>query len=350
MTSPILALLGEDLSTNALGGGIWTADQTAGGFRPGFCRCAFSSAGGAFYYLTNLLPFSSSSFWTSSWLRFDGSSDTRGDAQPLRWRDSSGVVRLRLRCIGYNQPNLDLFVLEKLTAAGAVIQLGVVSSAGVSSAVSVLDKLDVFIDYAVAGSVQVYRTSAAGTHSQLLSYSGDVTTESTTALAYADFASLGFGGYFHTTRWSEGMVATFDTSSCGLVVQAPSASGVDTGWGGSASNVNSVTNNDSSPDTAATDGLVQGYQVAPALPSAAGVVLGVVHHTRCAVGLSGPQHIQAMVRTHGADYFSPDLTPSSVLNTVEYAWDINPATSAAWTLADLASGSDTFNVGYKATA
>jgi hypothetical protein len=68
--------------------------------------------------------------------------------------------------------------------------------------------------------------------------------------------------------------------------------------------------------------------------------------TRAAVGASGPQHFNFVVRTNGTDYASADIAPTLNLSNIgNYILQLNPATGAPWNLADLQAAS--FNVGLK---
>jgi hypothetical protein len=76
-----------------------------------------------------------------------------------------------------------------------------------------LEKLDWFINYAVAGEVTLYRNGV-----QFCDFVGDVTTDSVTSLSAFDISSFNsvFAGSF-----SEMIVSTTDTRSFNLFLCAP---------------------------------------------------------------------------------------------------------------------------------
>ena len=66
------------------------------------------------------------------------------------------------------------------------------------------------------------------------------------------------------------------------------------------------------------------------LPSGVSGVLTVALSCRCAVGSSGPQHIQPVVRISGTDYAGTAWAPSVSLLNYQAFYNTDP-TSAPWT-------------------
>ena len=107
--------------------------------------------------------------------------------------------------------------------------------------------------------------------------------------------------------------------------------------------------NQSSPDYSTSATQVQQYTASNSMPSGAFSVVSVVQHAQCTVSTGGPQHIEFSVRTGGTNYFTADMAPGIAWGLLNYNWDTNPATSAAWQTTDLVGNSSSFNLGYKST-
>ena len=362
MTSPILFAGGEDIDFQPIGTGfsaslannVWTADTTAGRFRVGYARQALTLQGtngttqGIYWLRTP--AFAASTFWVSlrAWVGTGSGGLNAHSARMLRLLDANGVMRLALRGNGSTQPTSP-FIAEKVNAAGTATTL-VTSSAGLASLNPVTpDKIDIAVNYAAAGSLQVYVNGVL-----VASYSGDVTTDGVTALAYLDLGSIGYNtGNSGTVfcAWSEVIVSTRDTRNMSLLTQAPLANGNSTTFtSGVASNVNETLNSDATVDYAAAAGQLQEYTVSPAVPAGNFSVLDLIHHGRVTAGSSGPTHFQFAVRTGGTDYVSGTIAPTGAFATYAANWETNPNTGAAWTTAQIVNASALFNMGVKSLA
>ena len=200
---------------------------------------------------------------------------------------------------------------------------------------------DLYVNYSASGTVTLYCNGV-----QAVTYSGNVTTNSTTTLNQVRFA--GFGS------WSEMIVSTTPTPAMHLLSLIPAASGnADTFTTGNVSNINDNSLDTTTVDASGTAGQIQEYTVLPPgwdwgnfSSSANSNVLAVVTHASALVNSTGPQHLQAMVRTGGADYTSSNLSPNQYSWThISNIWATNPNTSANWTLGDLMNAG--FNIGFK---
>ena len=375
MTSSILWAGGEDIdflavgtlasanigSNNVMCLGI---DTTAGRFRSGYARyglfvSSFVGQSGntgidnlnAQYWATPNTAFSASTFWFSGRVynshNLSGNAD--GNSHVLRFIDSGGVVRLRLRC-STSASVISTMVVEKVNAAGSATSLGTTTS-GLSLGPGTPDKIDAQVIYAVSGTLNIWINGVP-----IFSYAGDITTDSQTLLS--GFQLMTPAQYHYSgastnggSTWSECLIATRDTRNMSLATQAASATGnTDTFTAGAAANINGNTYKDNSPDYAASAGLIQQYTVTPAMPSGNFGVISLVQKGRVSQGSSGPTKIDFMVRNGGTDYTSSDLTPTAAFSTLVYNWDTNPNTSAAWATSDLAASSSAFNLGYKSVA
>jgi hypothetical protein len=72
-------------------------------------------------------------------------------------------------------------------------------------------------------------------------------------------------------------------------------------------------------------------------PPASGnsVVKKVVMNLRAVRGETGPQKVNGVVRTGGALFNGPDLSPDTFVKTLTTEWDLNPSTGNPWTFAEL---------------
>lgn len=356
MTSPILFAGGEDLSFNPIGSSYSTGasgpisiDTTSGRFRSGYARYSISigvNGSAGTLYARGLFP-ATTQFWHSARMwGINAQTLNVNNSVIWRWIDSSGVIRLRIR--NTSAGNSGPWAVEKISAANVITQLGSsFSSVVFSTNPTTPDKLDVFINYAVSGTFTLYINGTVA-----FTFSGDVTTDSATALGGFDLGSMSCGtvGTVGLSSWSEVVVATQDTRAISVVTQAPSASGnTDTFTNGAFGNVNGNLVNQATPDYSQTAAQIQQYQVGQAIPSGSFTVISVVQHGQCIAGPSGPGHIEFGVRTGSTDFFTADMTPTLAWGLLTANWDTNPNTSAPWALTDLANGSTSFNLGYKST-
>lgn len=360
MVSPILFAGGEDFNFVGEGGtiasvatnGLFAVDTTAGRFRSGYARYALTFQQGAngtsAYYLKNTPSFASSSFWFSA--RLYCQSQGQNSTTPfIRFMDSSNVIRLRVRMNTSIWPST--IVIDKLDAAGSATTLATSTAIFGSQSPAIADKIDVFVNYAVSGTFTVYCNGV-----QIVTYSGDVTTNSVTSLSSFDittpnlFASGGVNQGV-AASWSEMIVSTRDTRNMSLVTQAPTAIGNSNAWtGGTVANISANfygTTSDINPFSTSNVNVLQEFTVAPSLPAGNFSVLSVVQTARITLGSSGPGNIQLVVRTGGADFTSSNITVPSAWTTVTNAWDTNPNTSAPWAASELAGSSTSFNMGLK---
>jgi hypothetical protein len=375
MASSILFAGGEDLSFSyinttftgaraSMTNSQFAYDTTANSFRTGYARYAmvhmWSNNGvDSTHYIQASFP-ATTQFWASFRLNTytPNNGGGAGNAQPLRFVDAAGVVRLKIIFSGtYGSPN-DTFTVWKGNASGSFTQIGststgrFASTAAGGSYLAVTDKIDVSINYNTSGYITFYLNGT-----QTFTYSGDVTTDSTTTLSGLQLGGCVTGGNNGATpysAWSEVIVATRDTRNMSVATQVATANGnADTFAGGTAANLAALTflTSDPAPNYATAAGQIQEYTVTPALPSGSFSVVSVVQHARATVGASGPTKFDFVVRTGGADFTSsPDTAPTLVWATYTYNWDTNPNTGNAWQVTDLAASSSSFNLGLKSVA
>jgi hypothetical protein len=182
---------------------------------------------------------------------------------------------------------------------------------------------------------------------QVFTYSGNLLTDSATALAQlelGDGTNAYNGNYFD---WSEIIVSDSDTRSMSIILLNASPSGTLTQWTGTAANVNTATINDANYIASGTPLQINEYKTAATWPVGAFTVLEVVQNVRASVSTTGPQHVDVGFNFNGTRYWSADWAPplTSFGNSPQTIWTTNPNTGVAWTQADLQAA--TFNYGVR---
>lgn len=270
-----------------------------------------------------------SSFWVTA--RFYlGSTTSASNSEVFCLLDGS-VRRLSLRM------SSGVYQLVKRNAAGTVTTL-VTSSVGPSA--SVMQKLDVHVTYSATGGVDVYLDG-----SLIISYSGDVTTDSATTL---NGFVLGVNGTLaaNTAFWSEAICSDGDTRALNLVTLAPTANGnaftFDTG---SYANINETTIDDTGLITSGTALQLAQFTVGSSGITGTPAIRALCVSARAQKGGTGPQNCKMNVRTGGVDQFSSTLSLPAAMNRTAYVFDTNPGTSGPWAYSDLTAAG--FNVGIR---
>lgn len=215
----------------------WQYDTTLRRYRSGYSRYALTWYNDPRSYpnqfMRNKIQFNSSDFWSTArlWTFQDYYTDSRsiGNNVFIRYIDSTGNVRLQIRQSG----TFGEITLEKVSAANTITTLATSSSGGAftSNAPAIADKIDVRINYSASGLFEVYRNN-----NLIVSYSGDITTDSVSSLSYADFGVFPWSvapGYNVINSWSEIIIATVDTRKMSLVTQSPAGNGNTQNWSNS---------------------------------------------------------------------------------------------------------------------
>lgn len=315
---------GEDSEFYQMGGGGVTTTSTR--FRSAYARCALTTIGLSTAqgdnYWQNAVAFAQSEFWFTAQTIIQA---VQNVANPMiDFLDASNIPRLRISGAG---GSTTLWRVDKLNAAGTVTQLGSNFSMSVSS--SSVDKLDVNIVYSASGTFTLYLN-----RTQVFTYSGDVTTDSATALANIRLRCETTTGLGNVRCWSEVIVSDSDTRAMSLKTFPPVANGnthdFDVG-SPAAANVNEITLDDATLDGSSLAGQIDEYTITSLTPGTFAVVsIGV--SARVQYGIQGPSPTQValIVRTGGTDYFSDVFSPEVAWTSVQNWWAENPDTSSAW--------------------
>lgn len=279
----------------------------------------------------------SSEFWLTA--RFSTVSSAYGFVRPYVISLLDGPTRrLVLTLQTGNLVQQDFWRLDKQNAANAITTLQ--TSTTMFPGDGSVNKIDVYVKYAVAGIVRVYIGGAL-----IIDYSGDVTTDGATSLSSFVLGQASVYGPNYNIFWSEVIASTEDTRSMGLISVWPAANGNTFGWTGSYASVDEVTLDDTDVTTSST-----ANQLAQVTINTSGVtnnsaVRALILKARAAKGDTGPQNIQGNVRVAGTDYFTGTTALPVALAPIPLTFTTNPATGVAWTRADIVDAG--FNIGLK---
>lgn len=215
-------------------------------------------------------------------------------------------------------------------------------SLGLAIACDALVKLDIYVSYAVSGRLTVYSNGV-----QVFDYSGDLTSSGSSTLDSVKLSSLTtYNSTYYSTHWSELIAATTDTRSLGLATLPPLANGNAQSWTGAVTDINEITLSDATAITSATANQIAEFTISNlGAITATTPIVGLSINARASRGSTGPQNAQLVTRIAATDYVSPTQSLTLSLAPVTYNFLTNPATSTAWSGADLlATG---FNIGIK---
>lgn len=333
----ILFAGGEDADFTKIG--ICTVDTTTSvARRTANARCslkvASNSVGDGWQAV---FPAAQPSFWLTGRLYFGGDVYNVAAARMLALVDNATVRLALVPSGGSGQVTSALFWrLVKIDNASAQTTLVTASNA---ISIGVLTKIDVFVNYAVAGQVQVYLDGT-----KIIDYSGDVTTNSAASLSGA-ILGMPAASSGSTAHWSEVLAATVDTRGLSLATLPPAAAGNTFGWTGATTDVNEVTLDDATQITSPAAGQIAQSTVTSTSISGSPGIVAVVVNARAQKGGTGPQSADLMVRTGGGDYASADIALPASFGRISNVWETNPATGNAWLASDLTAAG--FNVGIK---
>lgn len=318
---------GEDIDVITTGSVPVSTTSTT--FRSGYARASLSEQQGGTGSIYPATPrFATPVFanQTTVWIHAETFTTVtlipNSDAEAIGLYGSDGNLRLMLKAHGTSSGRMDIATRN---TAGTVTVLASCDSASWPIA-SALTKLDWFINYAVAGSTQLYINGTLH-----CTFTGDLTNNGITSLNQVEFASP-VGQLF----WSEGIVATTDTRDMNLFTCYPTANGTTMAWTGAYTNVNPTTINDASSVTTSSNNLVAEF-ACPSVPSGSFTVPAVTSALRLQIGSTGPQNFQFVTRpgSGSTDYFSGSVGGTTVFSNNYQIQATNPATAGSWSLTDI---------------
>ena len=323
---------GED--TSGTTSGTVTIQTGSSNYDATFSRCAYQISGSTADPPANRIAFPAftgqSDFWTH--FNFNGgvnSNTTAVNSVLCRWMDGS-TARLLIRATA----TAGQLKLTSRNAAGTLTDLATGTSGGIPAGASTNHAIDIHIHYAVSGSVDVY---CDGTN--ILSFSGDVTTNSATTLSALEWcgalltSSQNFGSQF--------IVADEDTRGWKLWTLAPQAAGTNQNWTpNTLANINKTTINDATSISTTSNNTVTEWTAPTSVPTGSWDVKAIVQEARVERAATGPQHFDWVVRTGGSDFTAgiSNAPSTSFGNFGNRLWLTNPNTTVAWTTSDLTTG------------
>lgn len=335
----------EDEAMGAIGSA--SISTTANSFRSAFNnRCSWNCGDGNVAFAVNRKALNLGTFWsTARQVVVSNGSVSFSGGDIMRFYDNNMVLRLRLRTTANPSGFGFTTKFEKLDASGTATQLGsdfTFTGIGIGSG---WQKVDCHVVYAVSGTFEVY---LGGLSTPIFSYTGDITTNSVTALGFIAYGATGFiGGNW---SWSEFAVSDFAMLSGSIATIVPTANGnthnFDSG-SPAASNINETTLSDLTYDGSSSAGQRDQYTI-PSLPSGAFSVGCLAISMRAAKGTTGPTKLDMTVRSGGTDYDSSDFSLQTYYDAYQNFWTQDPATSAAWLVSNINAVG--FNIGLKSVA
>lgn len=310
-------------------------------FRPSWVRSGVGdAAGGAFSAAENIIPFTASVFWAQARFCNSFAAGAIINSYIMELRSSDHLPRLRFKLTNGGGPS-NTFAVVKTDAAGVETSLFTGTVIWDTPATGNEGQtLSWQVNYAVAGKVELFYKGIS-----LGSFTGDVTTNSLTSLAYVAVKGTGGG---NNCFWSEIMVADIDLRAVGLQAFAPVANGnthnFDTGTP-AAANVNETILNIATLDGSTTAGQIDEYTTGAVIAGTFDVAAyGVSAYM--AKGTSGPSKADLAVRTGAADFFSVDQVLTNYYTNFQNWWTTNPNTAAPWQTNQIGSTAG-FNIGVK---
>lgn len=175
-----------------------------------------------------------------------------------------------------------------------------------------------------------------------VTYTGAAAMGGSTQLTY-----VLWGRYFTSLlvpAWfSEMWVASFDTRNLAVVTAPLLAQGNINQWTGTVADVSEVTLSDSTLQTAAAPALRTQWTIDPVRLTTQLAVRAVVLTDRSSRGLVGPTQLSSGLRMGGVNYDLPNTLAPAALAQRLAVWELSPATSAAWTRAEVVAAG--FNAG-----
>lgn len=336
----ILYASGEDTGLT-LTGSTGAVDTSSTNIRTSWARLGLNISSGA----NNDPPtnrWATTTFSASSTVWFHAQMGTNGNgnitvsnAQMVRFLDA-GTCRIIIRGTGTSGQ----LKISTRNGAGTITDLATSASGAYTGGTTAPFQVDVQVVYAVSGSVTVWINSV-----QVVTFSGDVTTNSATTLNQVEVANPSTSNFY----WSEVIVADEDTRSMGLWTLAPQAAGNTQSWTpNTLANINENTINDATFISSSSNNDLSEWTTPTSAPTGTWAVKVIVQEARVQVGATGPQHFDWLTRTGGSDFTAgASQSPSNAFGNFAHIWTTNPNTTTAWAIGDIASG---FNLGIKSLA
>lgn len=343
----ILFAGGEDVDFTCVGTTSNCTVDTGGSphYRTAYARLAVSARSGAVSdppnpYLASPNFTATTHIWTHMQANSVNVDGLTNNAQAVTWVAADGNPAIILR----GSATTGGIKITTRSTAGVLTDLVTCNAASMFRA-NTLEQHDIDINYAVGGSVTVYKNSVS-----VCTFTGDVTTNGRTQLQAVWLGPMNTN-VGASNAFSEVIVADTDTRAKSLLRLTPNASGNTVAWTGAnpcTVILPAVTFNDASYVQSGTNNQLEQCAVVNTFPAGTWRIDALVMSTRILRGATGPQHFQFSTRTGGLDFTSSDFNPTpSFSNIGNYIQSLNPNTSLVWTQAEITAAG--FNIGLKST-
>lgn len=280
MTSPILfkgaepgdfTVIGQSSVRYTAAAGTVYWQTGAGTYRSSYARGSIIVGGMASGSLQNVLFLrgafaASSDFWFTARMRTSFSGNILSSATPPRvisFEDAGGQRRLQIRMTGTNISAGASWVMESVNNSNVATQLGSAFTYGLTDGDQTPNKIDVHVVYGTSGSITVWFNGT-----QVYSFSGDVTTNSATALASVTLGSAAIPANTTVqafTAWSEVLISTRDTRRMALAARPAIVQGTGQDW--QVNGVGALSSDSTPPSQSGTRSFVAGTHMRPFTPN-----------------------------------------------------------------------------------
>lgn len=298
-----------------------TQSTTAGRFDSNFSRGAIEVADGSHYAQADFTA------ETDGWLHFlayfTDLNNIEHDNQIFQLRDSStGQVVLQLDGDNgaWDMEYWNGSSFTEVSIAGG--------ASGGGFPIGELVRFDV--QWTIHNSTGVFRIYM--NESLIVEFTGDTLQTGFTTIDQLRLSSGSTRVSADQTYFSEVIVADEDTRGWRLATLGVTADGTNTAWTGDYTDIDEIDLDDADDITSDTADQVHGFAVDNVPAEAAGYsVEAVVVGMRANRAASGPQNLQAHVRSGGTDYFSSNVgTLGLGLLPFQAVFATDPGTASAW--------------------
>jgi hypothetical protein len=323
----------DDAEYVSIGGA--SIGTTSGTFRAGYADCALQGQSLGICQ-ESFKEYTETAFWFSGRICNSTFSNTSGAAVFMQFLDSNLLPRLQIRGTATDYT----YKVQTVDEDGVAVDIGNLIFMPVSGANGRGDKIDIYINYDVAGSIDIYVNLV-----HVFAFVGDCTTNGVTALARHRLGGQGGG----STWWSETWIDDEDTRSQSLPSWRPVANGnANTFPGSAASNVNEISLNVTTLNQSDTPGQIDQY-TSGAVPTGILDVKDVIISAYAQRGTTGPSKLALGVRTNSSDFWGSDQALDIAWQNIQEVFPQNPDTVAEWLRTEIGTAAG-YNFGAKSAA
>lgn len=303
-----IVFLGNEREAFAANTGPVTEATTAGTFNATYCRSSLFCSGS-----TQAIDSEVLGALATAYTRFDFYTAYVANSGRVyvRWYNSSGTEVFRLTGNTSSQFQMQYWSGATWTNIGGTA----------TAPNSVLSTIQVKIVCGASGAAELLVNDvsvASGTAAMAAVTNID-------KVQYVD--NIGGGSALYYSRIT---VANVDLTGYQQFLSPATSNGTDTGGTGTYTDINELPLNDATMISLAAAGDRHDFKSA-ARSFGSTTVKGVTITARAQKGLSGPTKMKFYLLISGTRYYSPDVSLTTSLTGYEYTWELNPATSAAWT-------------------